>query len=99
MGRNEEALESLRKATQVAPMRGLTWYWLSRGHMMDRDPASAWGPAHRAVEVEPSNARFLAHLLRVEIQLSREASAKQRLENTQLSSPELQALREQLGLR
>ena len=98
IGRKEEGLKNMRKATAVAPGRSLTWYWLSRGHMMNADPQSALAPALRAVELERGNARYLAHLVRVELKVGQHDSAVTRLQASQLPSPELDELRVHLGL-
>lgn len=98
IGRKQEALENLVEATTVAPGRSLTWYWLSRGHMMNADPQSALAPALRAVELETGNARYLAHLVRVELKVGQHDSAVTRLQASQLPSPELDELRVHLGL-
>jgi tetratricopeptide (TPR) repeat protein len=98
LGRTTEGLESLNRATRVAPGRSLTWYWLSRGHMRTGSSQLALGPAKEAVRLEVGNARYLAHLVRVELELGSDSDARQRLSNSTLESPDLASLRAQLGL-
>jgi hypothetical protein len=97
MGRQAEGLESIEASTRVAPGRAMTWYWLSRGHIMNEDPNAGMPAALEAVRLEPGNARYLAHLVRLEIKLGRSDSARRRLDSSKVSSPELEQLASQLG--
>jgi tetratricopeptide (TPR) repeat protein len=62
LGKREEALQEVRRATELAPNDADAFYYLGRPHFSTDKFAAALGDFQRALDLDPSSVRTENHL-------------------------------------